>query len=717
MSNSKKSENPLILITSFKTEKTLDMIILYLKTQEQQLSILLVVKNEKEKIIAEKYNIDCVFYDTIKCADEQKINLSRCKKYNTQYIILIDGNCLLLDNFIPKTIKIIKSSYDYVVSNKFFYLTDHQIYKAEINKTDNYLSSGRVFNTNIFDDLNWFYSDIIYSSDDLYYPIFFKEKYKGYILDECLILHLNKSINASQYIISKQLSDIFIDYKVSHNPLLKIISITDDNDHSVKLLTKKNIVKKFAYITSLNPETLSKNLVSQLQLNILPLLKYTCDIYQLSDLNNFPQKIYEKILIDGTALNPRSSAMDLLQIRDKLNYIKGEENYLITHDLHDWSYGYGDTTFYNNWNPILEITKSKILFKKFLREYNFKSLISIVDCPELSFFQTFLENTISNFHLTHHFIYTPYFNVENLNKRMTKTHNFLFYGWGGATYPFRTRLLHLVQRLTDEQPQVLIRHKMADKCTTGKALAEKISTSWLCIGCTSKYKYATRKYYEITNSGSVIIGDINNQIYSHIGHNMIIVRPEMKDLEILQIINYYLNNKLLLIFFNFKGRRQFNKYNDNNYIKNLVNILDKNYTNSKLSLAPTINPHYCLKTIDISNISSMVSNIKIQNISNTDKVNCINLKETKKLDLYINTFLDDGDYILQFNYEHDVNCSLECLDESIKKTLYFRHIIINNIYYLYFKIEKMHSYVIKFLLTSNEYIIKVRNILLKKIYI
>jgi hypothetical protein len=383
----------------------------------------------------------------------------------------------------------------------------------------------------------------------------------------------------------------------------------------------------------------------RLQTNVVKLLQYKYDIIELRDVPKKNMSVYENIIIEGNVFNKNSTNIKINNVIELLkNIIRCKNNYVLLHDLHDWSFGFKSSI--GNFNkPILKWTPAKLMLLNIFNTLCITKLISIVDCPEFNFFRNF--KNIKNFYTIYHFIDTPIYNTP---KVMNKDVDILFYGTNKKTYYyFRNRLLNIANKSFNVKK--INRQLKYDSNICEYGLAKHISNSWLCISCISNFSYAVRKYNEISESGSVVIANTNIQIDNIVGDGMIRVNSKMTDAEITNIFQHYLDNKILLVYLGFRARRNIEKYNDNNYYMDLNNIV----FNKK---GKKYNP----------------KNFTVKKINNTQNYDILNNE--------INLELSNDEYLLEMDIT-DNNVGI------LLNVEYYRSVIINDKYYVY--LEKGHA--------------------------
>ena len=559
------------------------------------------------------------------------INESELEEYSVkgiEYIVILSLGDLLTTKYILENITNMKENDILVMKpNNFYYLGENQAYIVKINDYSVYLESGIIFKNGVSLNEHEFINNI----------------------NNQILLKYYKNEN-------EILNDLLYDYSITNNTMIKRICKEINTTDIIQIINDSKI--KNAYITFLDKDRLDHDYMLRLQTQVTELLIYDFDIIQFSDIDSYNIETYDKILIDANIFNTNSTKIPIETVVGNICKIKNCNNvFLLTHDLHDWSFGYSEQPktyeYVNNVvYPCNALTDSKIKLKYMLHNLNIKSIISIYDCPEFDFLKENFKDTIDSFYNLHHFISTP---IYNLPRVIYKDNDILFYGTNDSTYYlFRNRLLnickdkfniYIIDRKSEFDPEI---------CEYG--LANHIAKSWISIACISNFSYAVRKYNEISESGSVVIGNTNTQIDNIIQDGMIRIHEDMSDEEISAIINKYLKNKIRLVYLGFKSRKHAESYNDNNYIVNLSNIL--NYG---------IDIVYRKKEIIYKKLKKIIQKT-VQ--CNEFSFECLN-----------------SDVVIQIDNIPDIN--IGCFINS----KYYRSVIINDKYYIYIESNDSIIYV------------------------
>ena len=536
-----------------------------------------------------------------------------------EYIINLSAGDLITQKYVEENIKYMEKNITEILKpNSFCYLGENQVYQITTKNFQTYIESGIIYKKD---------ADILNS------------QYTNNINTEIITKYLKSE--------SDLLNDGIYDYEISDNNMVKSMCKETNTHKIIQILTgTKN---KLGYVTLLDMNRLTNDYMLRLQLYVTKLLQYDFDIIEINDVSKYNLESYNAILLDGNLFNKNSSKIQIGKLCNSLSVLEMcKNNYIITHDLHDWSFGFsskpqeyiGSVSY-----PCMKMTAEKNKLKKLLQTLNVKSVISIYDCPEFDFMKESFTDTIDRFYTLHHFISTP---IYHLPKVITKNIDILFYGINDPTYYlFRHRLLNITK---DHFNTTQINRKFefdADICEQG--LADHISKSWITLSCISNFSYAVRKFNEITECGSTVLGNTNNQIDHILGEGMLRVDEKMSDNEIVSLIRKHLEKKNLLVYLGFKARKKSEKFNDNNYILNLRNIIeygnDISYPEIKI-VQKKLNKSFRKKINNNSFTLDQLGDILIE------------------IDLINNNILDNR-----------ISCLIN--------TDYYRSVIINDNYYIY----------------------------------
>jgi hypothetical protein len=538
-----------------------------------------------------------------------------------KYIVNISAGDLLTQKYVQENIQYMEENEIFVLKpNCFYYIGENQVYRISTNNLNMFIESGIIYKKG-------------YNISD--------SQYINNTNHELMIKHLKNE--------NEILNDGIYDYEISDNNMMKAICRESNVQTMIQVLT--GVKNKKAYITFLDMNRLDYDYMLRLQLSVTKLLQYDFDIIEIHQISNYQMESYELILLDANVFNIKSTKLQHSIVCGYLSVLeKCKNNYIITHDLHDWSFGFANKPQEYEYSggvsyPCNKMTTQKMQLKSLLTSLNIRSIISIYDCPEFEYMKESFNDVISNFYTLHHFISTP---IYHLPKVMTKNIDVLFYGVNDTTYYlFRHRLLNIVK---DHFDVTQINRKSGfdpEICEHG--LANYISRSWITLSCVSNFSYAVRKFNEISECGSVVLANTNNQIDHIIGEGMLRVDENMSDDDIISIIKKHLDKKIILVYLGFKSRKSVERFNDNNYILSLRNIIEYD----KSVLYPEIN------------------------------VVTKKLKKSFRKKINNNSFILDhiGDLLIEIEL---INNNI--LDNRIGcfiKSEYYRSVIINDNYYIY----------------------------------
>jgi hypothetical protein len=538
-----------------------------------------------------------------------------------EYIVNISAGDLMTQKYLEENIQYMEENQIYVLKPIcFHYMGENQVYRISTTSLNIFINSGIIYKKG--EDIS-------------------NSQYINNVNDELMIKYL-KSEN-------EILNDSVYDYEISDNNMIKAICKESNIQTMINVLT--GVKNKKAYITLLDMNRLDYDYMLRLQLYVTKLLEYDFDIIEIHEIANYDMESYEIILLDANVFNIKSTKIQHNLVCGYLSVLeKCKNNVMITHDLHDWSFGFADRPQEYEYvggvsGPCNKITTQKTQLKKLLSSLNIRSIISIYDCPEFDYMKESFNDVVSNFYTLHHFISTP---IYNSPKVIIKNIDVLFYGVNDTTYYlFRHRLLNIVK---DHFNVTQINRKSGfdpDICEHG--LANYISRSWITLSCISNFSYAVRKFNEISECGSVVLGNTNHQIDHIMGEGMLRVNENMSDEYIVGMIRKHLDKKIILVYLSFKSRKNVERYNDNNYIVRLRNIIE--YNNS--ICYPQVKP-----------VTKKLKKSFSKKISNNSFILDHTGDILIELDLINNNILDNR-----------IGC--------LVKAEYYRSVIINDKYYIY----------------------------------
>jgi hypothetical protein len=166
------------------------------------------------------------------------------------------------------------------------------------------------------------------------------------------------------------------------------------------------------------------------------------------------------------------------------------------------------------------------------------------------------------------------------DKNYTKDIDILLCGTIGRHYPFRQRMLKLLNKFPKkynvkkhEHPGYLSSQAHTDIFL--KDFSEYINRAKICITCTSKYFYRLGKMVEIPMCGSVLACDMPKQDELKFRSFMIVLNKRDTDGEIIKKLTHYLDNPHKLETLRQRGLTWSKQYTQEHYASRLVDqILD-----------------------------------------------------------------------------------------------------------------------------------------------
>tara|TARA_B100001094_G_C18191818_1_gene807814 strand:- start:633 stop:5519 length:4887 start_codon:yes stop_codon:yes gene_type:complete len=241
---------------------------------------------------------------------------------------------------------------------------------------------------------------------------------------------------------------------------------------------------------------------------------------------------------------------------------------------------------------------------KDLELYNYIKIFDIEDCYNIEG----LTNILDKYKYTHvlykynciqqqyiinkfpdiKFIHLPHYiddNLFNINNNINKEIDILLYGNTSSFYPFRNRLLEILNNnhnLFNFKYLPFPGFGDRDNCNynpiIGKELSNYINKSKITICTSSMFNYFIKKYIEIPLSNSVLAGNFPKQEKNIFDNNMIYIDDDMEDKEIINKLKFYLDNDNLLnemrdnsykISCNYTYKKGLDEFN--NIINNIIN--------------------------------------------------------------------------------------------------------------------------------------------------
>lgn len=443
-----------------------------------------------------------------------------------------------------------------------------------------------------------------------------------------------------------------------HKVFIKDISISENilNLENIELSFTLPIIKSankdMLYVTGEFTD-LVKFPSEKLDVYMRPYFNQYFDIFDVtsSSINDLDMTKYKVVLVNAIIFSPRNYKM----FANKISFVRNiPKVILLLHDLHDYTfnrkYKRSATVTAGNikiMKPVLKDNLAKKYYWRIFNNFNVKYLISLCDCPEFDFFRGYFKNIEKFYVINHGYPSNIYYPISS-----NKTYDVLFYGSDMASvYPLRVRLYQLLGNAN-------LRFRKIEKGENiyEYSLCKLINQSWICIACISNFSYFVRKYLEISACNSVVIGDINHQGYQIIGSNMIYVTNIMTDQEIIEKINYYLENKEILSAISYQK---------------LENVSNKNYTKvaeNKTTICQSIKLNSdcifeCPKQVIANNLE--LDSKKIHQKEPID-VNFTTSKFNENYIMFSSQKLEEGVYTIVYHF-NIYNETLDIYDDTNKR--------------------------------------------------
>ena len=298
------------------------------------------------------------------------------------------------------------------------------------------------------------------------------------------------------------------------------------------LYKMKNRESKYLYIY--HYDITCRNKTTKRQLFIRDNIKDYIDSIDVINITLDIIKKYDVVIIDYFVTPEYNEAPNLHIYFDIIKEAKNICFYF--DDLHNHTFKYNvNFVFYNN-----ESSGDESL-NNFLKKHNIKNTITYVKCKEHETLINKLGDTIENNYVISHHIDTNHF----FDHKQDKVYDILIYGCTLKTYyPLRHRLKELLLNNSDRFNVCYIPF---DKPIRFTELSKMINSSWITVATKSIYDYLVLKYFEISGSKSVVAGDFPEQGKEIWNNNYIELSNSMTDDEILDKLEFYLNNKEKLV--------------------------------------------------------------------------------------------------------------------------------------------------------------------------
>ncbi|MGB5705580.1 MAG: glycosyltransferase, partial [Arenicellales bacterium] len=118
-----------------------------------------------------------------------------------------------------------------------------------------------------------------------------------------------------------------------------------------------------------------------------------------------------------------------------------------------------------------------------------------------------------------------------------------------SLYPLRARWARLVhENRWTNAVHFAVPYGLKEKWTESERIhqqqeyANLLSRARIVLSCSSHWRYMLGKFTEIAASGSFLISDVPTHLPIEFSNNMGIVSNQMSDSELIEVVNYWLNN-------------------------------------------------------------------------------------------------------------------------------------------------------------------------------
>ena len=334
---------------------------------------------------------------------------------NYKYVIELNVGDIITKEFVKDNIEYMDiNNIGILKQNKWYFIGENQLYLVNNKESNSFINSGIIYKKDNTTE------SIISINTELISRLYISE---------------NELLNSNNY-----------NYVIGKNYKLKCL-VKDSSEQNIISVLNNNVNKKNAYIVFIDKALFNTEYILRLQTNVMKLLQYKYDIIELRDVSKKNMSIYENIIVEGNVFNKNSTNLQINNVAILLkNIVTCKNNYVLLHDLHDWSFGL-TLSISDVSKPILKWTPEKLMLQNIFNTLCITKFISIYDCPEFNFFRTF--KNIQNCYTIYHFIDTPIYNTP---KVMTKTIDILFYGTDNPLYYFfRNRLLNIAKKSFNEE--------------------------------------------------------------------------------------------------------------------------------------------------------------------------------------------------------------------------------------------------------------------------
>ena len=413
----------------------------------------------------------------------------------------------------------------------------------------------------------------------------YKIKFEGYGQVRIGILFWNAKVNYHLEVYKLELFDLINSKEqILLNQVNKETSIFTNTNvkNEIKQLEqnllpipthKANLI---AYISNL--ENLDVSLTMLVQKYLINSLKnMKCDILDIHDITDL--SLYNCVILDHLSIHRGIHKFTDEEFDNILLALKTSKcTIYLGHDEHEWSFNFlPKAKHLHDKIKDIELYPRKIyevgyFLQNFFDEYNIKGYISMSDTYE--FKQIRKAIPYIEYYLLPHHINTDIFQEIKAPKNI----DVLVYGWTTKNaYYFRWRMVNILKSMNIKL-HIVPRKCKYDKNICERGLAKLISTSWLTLGCTDNFNYLERKFLEIASSGSVILGNMNDQGRAIFKDNYIHVDYNMSDIEIKNIITTSLANKTLLNKYKINLLKIAKLYSYNTYVNLICDIAECRYS-------------------------------------------------------------------------------------------------------------------------------------------
>lgn len=331
------------------------------------------------------------------------------------------------------------------------------------------------------------------------------------ICSEYFLLYISEKYNFKNVFSEMKASRIRANGEVCENDKEYMEQKNDEITYDTLLIYNKKFVENMMCKNTLN--------------KLLHLSNTHIKLIDLYDFMCVANGKCENIIIEQTCIAPEKCfPKDILKDEYNLLLSKFNRITILFHDLHPYSFG--------NYDNLC----------RWFRNIGVMCAISLYECEE---WETIKRNYDfkKTYVIPHHISNTTFY-----DRKKEKIYDILIYGYvHHIFYPLRKRIVDIVKN-SDLNYKIIPHpgYEKSNKMIIGNELSELINQSYLTLASTSKFSYLVRKYFEISGSGSVVLGDMNPQGRRIWNDNFVEINCDMSDDEILKIIKDALKDKELL---------------------------------------------------------------------------------------------------------------------------------------------------------------------------